>query len=132
MSAVWNWFVNLYAMLAVLPFLSFCLIWIVFFFVYRDKKRALRMSIDITTFLLIGAVSGMIDATFASQFGGFWMILLFFLILAGLLGNAQNRLKGQINVRKLVRAVWRLGFVALGSLYVILLFVGIMKYIITL
>jgi hypothetical protein len=119
-------------MLAVLPFLSFCLIWIVFFFVYKDKKRALRMSIDITTFLLIGAVSGMIDATFASQFGGFWMILLFFLILAGLLGNAQNRLKGQINVKKLVRAVWRLGFVALGSLYVILLFAGIIKYIVTL
>ncbi|MFD2880000.1 DUF3397 family protein [Paenibacillus rhizoplanae] len=46
---------------------------------------------------------------FDSSFG-FFLILLIVLISAGLIGGAQNRLKGGVDGKRLLRAVWRLSF----------------------
>lgn len=84
---------------------------------------------DITNFFLIGSVSVMYDDLFHGNFKGFWVILLAMLITAGLIGGAQNRLKGRIDAFKILRAVWRLSFLFLSLAYLIFLIAGIAKSI---
>jgi hypothetical protein len=129
MSVFMNWIANFYASLAVMPFASFILLWFIFYAVYRNKKKATALSMDITTVLLIGAVSVMYDHIFPRGVAGYWWIFLFFLIGGGLIGNAQNRMKGSVNMSRLVRVLWRVGFLVLGLFYILFLFIGIGKSI---
>lgn len=129
MKHIVEWFAQIYAYFASVPFLSFLLFWSVLYFIYRDKRKATRTSMDITNFLLIGCVSVMYDSQFHAHFKGFWVILLAMLITAGLIGGAQNRLKGRINAFKIIRAVWRLSFLFLSFIYLVFLITGIIKSI---
>jgi hypothetical protein len=128
MGTIVQGFLNLYALLSILPFLSFALIWVIVFVMYHDKKKSTTLAMDVTTVLLIGSVSVMFNVIFDSGFGGFWWIVLFFLITGGVLGNLQNRLKGSVNPKKLVRVVWRVGFLLLSFLYAIFIVIGIVQY----
>lgn len=84
---------------------------------------------DITTLFLIGSVAFMSRNLFGSGML-FWTIVLLFLIAAGLLGNLQNRMKGRIDIIKIARTLGRFGFLVLTACYVLLLVVGIGKYMI--
>ncbi|MDU5950231.1 MAG: DUF3397 family protein, partial [Paenibacillus macerans] len=67
---------------------------------------------------------------FHSSFG-FYLILLVLLIAGGLIGGAQNRLKGKVDVRRLLRAVWRLAFAGTGAAYILLFLISFITYILT-
>ncbi|MEY4480600.1 MAG: hypothetical protein RLZZ267_1278 [Bacillota bacterium] len=58
---------------------------------------------------------------------GVWWILLFYLIVAGLLGGLQARLRGSVDFRRLLKAVWRLGFFVLSLVYLVYLVLGIIS-----
>ncbi|NOU95421.1 DUF3397 family protein [Paenibacillus sp. LMG 31456] len=121
---------TVYTFLALVPFVSFFAAWGITYWVTGDKKRATHMAIDITTLFLIGSVSVMTRQLFGTGFG-LWFVLLLFLITGGMIGNLQNRTKGKINLYKIVKTLLRLGFVVLSACYVLLLFIGIGKYIVT-
>lgn len=127
MSVIWGIVVHIYAALSLFPFVLLFLVWGVAYLVMKEKKKSLHLAMDCTTVFLIGAVSAMLDTVFPATFGGIWMILLFFVLLAGVLGNAQNRIRGKIDTGKLFRAVWRIGFVVLSFGYFLLLLIGIGK-----
>lgn len=127
-SALWNAILQLYAVLALLPFVSFFLFWAVAYGVKRERKKATEFAMDVTTLLLIGIVSSGFDNVFPNMIGGFWIVLFVFLLMAGLIGNAQNRVHGKVDVRRLIRAVWRIGFFLLAFAYIFLVLIGIVKY----
>ncbi|MBP1992809.1 DUF3397 family protein [Paenibacillus eucommiae] len=129
MQVVFNIFTTIYAWLAVFPLATFVIAWFVLYFFLKDKKLSTRLSMDITMLFLIGHVSALWNQLFAAKFG-FWLILLLLLIAFGLIGGYQNRTKGQTNLLKVFRAVWRMGFIALTGLYVILLLLRLLKSII--
>lgn len=124
-----NFIANAYAVMASVPFLAFLLLWFIVYGLTSDKKKATATAMDITTLLLFGVVAAMLDLTFQFSFGGIWLLLLIFLIALGLIGNAQHRLHGRINVKRQLRVVWRLGFLGLGALYFVLLLIGLSSYI---
>lgn len=95
-----------------------------------DKKVASRLAADITMVFLIGAVSFLFDDLFHTSLEGFWIITLFLLLLAGFIGNAQNRLRGKVDPAKIGRAVWRLGFLVLGFLYILFFIIKLIQIII--
>ncbi|XOK58937.1 DUF3397 domain-containing protein [Paenibacillus elgii] len=129
MSALFGWLQQLYTFLALVPFVAFFIVWVVVYYYTKDKRRATHLSMDITTLFLIGSVSFMSRNLFDSGML-LWTIVLLFLVAAGLLGNMQNRLKGKIDLIKIARTLGRLGFVLLTACYVLLLFIGIGKYMI--
>lgn len=119
-------FVNIFTFLAVAPFISFFILWLVFFSIYKERKKATTMAMDVTTLFLVISVSAMYNEVFNSGIG-FWLIALFFLLATGLTGNAQHRLKGQLDFMKIYKVVWRLGFLLLSLLYIIFAIIGIIK-----
>jgi uncharacterized membrane protein len=119
-----------YALLATVPFVAFALLWAAAYFITRDKRKTTRFAMDVTTALLVGAVASMWNRLFHSQFG-FWLIVLVILIAMGLLGGYQNRVKGAIDMRKIFRIVWRVGFLGLSLMYILFLILNIGAYLIT-
>lgn len=121
MGAIWDWLSSTYAVLASVPFLVFPVVWLPAWLFLGDKKAAVQRAVDITAFFLIGSVAALYDQLFQTAFKGFYIILLGMLLFAGLLGNAQNRIRGKVDPPKLIRAVWRLSFLILSFFYIILL-----------
>mgnify|MGYP001201178846 CR=1 FL=1 len=128
-SALWNIILQLYAVLALLPFVSFFLFWAIAYAVKKERKKATQIAMDVTTLLLVGIVSSGIDNVFPNFIGGIWIVILIFLLMAGLIGNAQNRIHGQVDVRRLLRAVWRIGFFILAVAYILLVLIGLIKWL---
>lgn len=122
--------VNLYALLGTVPFLLFPLAGLTAYLIVKDRKKAVRFASDFTMFFLIGSVSVVYDELFGTKVKGFWLVLLLMLLLTGLLGNLQNRVRGRLNPDKLFRAVWRIGFLIFAAAYVLMLIVGIIKQMI--
>jgi hypothetical protein len=113
-----------YAALALMPFLTFALVWGIVFLYKKEKKYAIKRAMDVTTVLLIGVVSALYNIVFQSTFG-FYLLLLLFLIGFGLLGNLQQRTKGRIDLKRVARAIWRIGFLGLSAAYLLLMTVGL-------
>ncbi|GAA3403914.1 DUF3397 domain-containing protein [Paenibacillus hodogayensis] len=125
-----SFFIHIYAFTATVPFLWFFLLWIGGYVWHRDGKRATKLAMDVTTLLLIGSVSMIFKQLFGTNFG-FFFILLLFLVGYGLLGNFQYRLKGQINHKRIIRLLWRVAFLTLSAVYVLLLIIGLIKSIVS-
>ncbi|MFD0692765.1 DUF3397 domain-containing protein [Paenibacillus sp. GCM10027628] len=126
MSVVANFFSTVYAIFAVAPFITFIVLWFLVFFFMRDKKITTRLTMDITTVFLIGSVSLMWNQLFQSKFG-FWLIMLVLLIAFGMIGGYQTHLKGKTELLKVSRVVWRLSFLGLSALYIVLFLLNIGK-----
>lgn len=124
---LWNLLINIYALFALLPFVTFMIVLFAAKWFWNDTKKAVILAGDVTNVFLIGVVSAQFDMIFPESIGGIWLILLFLLIAAGLLGGAQSRLKGEVNIKRLVRIVWRLSFLVLALLYILFSFIIIIK-----
>lgn len=127
MSNLKEWLAQIYAFMAMLPFLSFFLFWFVTYLIVRDKKRSTRTAVDVTTFFLLGSVYMMCEQTLSSVFL-FWLAILLLLIAAGWIGREQNQKRGKILPLKIVRAVWRFAFLLFSMMYVLLSLVGIVQH----
>ncbi|AIQ64980.1 hypothetical protein PSTEL_19555 [Paenibacillus stellifer] len=123
-----EWLRNSLIVLSVMPVLPFVLVYFIAALSGMDKRRALLLAMDVTTVFLLFSVSALFNNLFHSGFG-FYLFLLFVLLAAGFIGGAQNRLKGRLDGKRLLRAVWRLGFVVMSSGYVLFMVVGMVKYI---
>ncbi|WP_110932158.1 DUF3397 domain-containing protein [Paenibacillus bouchesdurhonensis] len=114
--------------LAIVPIIPFSLVYIIHYYLKRDKKAALLLAMDVTTLFLILAAAALFNIVFKSGFG-LYLIVLILLIAGGLIGGAQNRLKGKVDVRRLLRAVWRLAFAGTGVAYILLFLISFITYI---
>ncbi|GBG06142.1 hypothetical protein PAT3040_00648 [Paenibacillus agaridevorans] len=114
--------------LALFPIVPFVIVLFGYGAYVRDRKKALRMAMDVSTIFLILCVSGQYSLMFDSTFG-FYGILLIMILAAGLLGNAQFRKRGSVDVKRIFRAIWRLSFFAMSFLYVIFMIVLLGKVI---
>jgi hypothetical protein len=120
MSSIWDSLIHAYAVLAVVPIVPFFLVYFVAVARGRDRKKAIRLAMDVTNVFLIGCVAMLINFRLNTHFGLFFIILLL-LIGGGLIGNAQNRIKGRLELSKLVKSVWRLSFFTMCIFYIILM-----------
>ncbi|KGE18125.1 DUF3397 domain-containing protein [Paenibacillus wynnii] len=114
--------------LSVIPFIPFLLVYFISIALKKDKKKSFLLAMDVTTLFLLLSVSALFNIIFQNNFG-FYLFLLIILIAAGLIGGAQNRLKGKVDGKRLFRAVWRLSFMLMSIGYLVFMFVGLIQYI---
>ncbi|WP_339177993.1 DUF3397 domain-containing protein [Paenibacillus sp. FSL R5-0701] len=118
---------GLFIVLSILPFFPFFLVYWGMYVWKKDKRKALRMAMDITTFFLVFSVSALFNLTFDSNFG-FYLTLILILVALGFIGGAQNRLKGKVDRGRMFRAVWRMSFVIMSFGYVLFTLFGLFRY----
>lgn len=123
-----DFIINSGALLSLIPIIPFFIVYFITYYVKKDKKTSIMLAMDVTTLFLILSVSALFNIVFRSGFG-FYLILLILLIACGLIGSAQNRLKGKVDIRRMLRAVWRLTFAGTGIAYVVLFLISFITYI---
>jgi hypothetical protein len=114
--------------LSVIPIVPFLIVYFTGIALKKEKRKTFLLAMDVTTLFLLMSVSGLFNTIFHSHFG-FYLILLIVLISAGLIGGAQNRLKGKVDGKRLLRAVWRLSFFFMSVGYVLFMALGLIQYI---
>ncbi|CAH1213883.1 hypothetical protein PAECIP111893_03728 [Paenibacillus plantiphilus] len=124
MQLIWESIKHVYASLAVIPIVPFLLIYFGYGAYSGDRKKAFRLAMDVTTVLLIGCVAVLFNRIFDSSFGLYGIILIM-LLGGGLLGNVQYRSKGNVDMKRVARAIWRMGFFLMGVFYILLMCIGI-------
>lgn len=118
---------GLFIVLSILPFFPFFLVYWGMYVWKKDKRKALRMAMDVTTFFLVFSVSALFNLTFDSNFG-FYLTLILILVALGFIGGAQNRLKGKVDRGRMFRAVWRMSFVIMSFGYILFTLFGLFRY----
>jgi len=128
MSAVWNFLFHAYVTLAVVPYLVFAGVWAATYFIWKNKQKSTKLAMDVTTFFLISSVAALVKSVFGFSFI-LWFIILLMLIAFGLAGGYQYRVKGKLDVIKVLRLIWRLTFAIFSVLYVLLLLVEFIRHL---
>ncbi|MFF2909690.1 DUF3397 domain-containing protein [Paenibacillus sp. NPDC057934] len=119
---------NSFVTLSVIPVVPFLLVYFIGTGMKKDRRKIFFLAMDVSTIFLLLSVSALFNNIFSSK-SGFYLILLIVLISAGLIGGAQNRMKGKVDGKRILRAVWRLSFIVMSTFYVLFMFVGLIKYI---
>ncbi|ULO08862.1 DUF3397 domain-containing protein [Paenibacillus sp. 19GGS1-52] len=119
---------NSFITLSVIPVVPFFIVYYIGLGLKREKKKTFLLAMDVTTLFLLLSVSALFNNIFQSGFG-FYLIIIIILISAGLIGGAQNRLKGKVDGKRLLRAVWRLSFLFMCIGYLLFMVLGLIKYI---
>ncbi|MGN7357737.1 DUF3397 domain-containing protein [Paenibacillus sp. SAF-054] len=119
---------NSFTFLSILPFFPFLLVYFIHYWWKHNRKASLKLAMDVTTLFLIISVSALFNLTFNTRWG-FYLILLLLLIAIGLIGGAQNRVKGKVDVQKMAKIIWRMSFVIMSFSYLLFTFIGLFKYI---
>ncbi len=128
MSQLWNYLNTVYAVIAIIPVIPFFTVLICYSLFTGDRKKAMRVAMDITVFFLIGVVAALFNMIFGGKFG-FFGILLLMVLAGGFFGNLQYRKRGKADPVKIIKMVWRISFFVLGSLYLLLAPIMLIKYI---
>jgi len=105
--------------IATIPILIFIIVYFGYGFFIKDRKRAIRMAMDVSTLFFILNVGALINYLFDIT-SGLYGILLVMIIGVGLLGNIYYRKDGAIPWKRIARVVWRVAFFVMVLLYVVL------------
>ncbi|MEI7026737.1 DUF3397 family protein [Paenibacillus sp. y28] len=103
---------QLYAAAITFPLLSFVVLWLGFYAIYLNKRKAMLLTIDVTCLLLFGAVAEKLISVFSFSFA-YYFLLIVSLLLFGWFGNLQYRKRGKVNSKKIISVMLRLGFFVL-------------------
>jgi hypothetical protein len=109
---------NIVATLAVLPLLSFALIYAAVYFLTKSKEEALQWAITITTILFLISIPLTLQHIWGVSL--IWLIILIVLCIIGGLAYLQYLIHGKINYSRLMKGIVRLTFLLFLPIHVIL------------
>ncbi|MEK3882521.1 DUF3397 domain-containing protein [Paenibacillus sp. PL2-23] len=130
MGVLWDSIEKLYAIIALIPILPFAIVLIGYGAIIHNRKKALLMAIDVSNAFFILCVAALFNMLFDSAFG-LYGILLVLVLGGGLIGNAQFRKRGSVDVKRVFRAVWRISFVAMAALYLVFMIILLGRIVFT-
>lgn len=112
-----------FVLLSILPFLPFIIVFFWGKIWLKSKKKAFKLAMDVTTIFLIASVGGLYNTLFNSNLRFYWILLLL-LLVGGLIRGLQQQKYSKLNICILSRVVWRISFLILSLLYMLLLLIA--------
>ena len=112
-----------------IPFLASLLVYLVSMVLDRNKLKAIHRLVNWTTLLYIIAVTIMLSIIFSLSFIGIVLILL--LAILTIIIFIQWKTKGDVEITRAVKLLWRISFLLFFMLYSSLLLIGILQQLLT-
>lgn len=109
---------NIVASLAILPLISFGIIFVLVYVLTKNKEKAVNWSINMVTILFL--ISVPLTLQYLWGISLVWLIFLMLLMIAGGLTYLQFLIHGQMNYPKLIKGIVRLTFLLFLPIHVIL------------
>ena len=108
---MWDIIRYIFSAIASIPIFPFIIVYLGYSLFEKNRKKVIRLAMDISTVFFILCVAGLFNLLFTSKFG-IYGILLVMIIGGGLLGNLHYRKDGVIPWKKILRIIWRITFFA--------------------
>ncbi len=106
-----------------LPILFFYLVYFVTVKMNKNKKRAFRLAVDLSTIFFILATNFIIKEIWDVSL--FWVIIVVMLMIAIVFTIIHWKLAEDILLSKMLRGIWRFHFLLFFALYIILSLYGL-------
>lgn len=105
------------------PAIAFLMLFTVFTRLFKDPVKGFSRAADVTTFLLLPAVSAVLST--ATDFDtGFYLgvaVILFALYMT----YRERRVSRDVEIGPLIRKIWRMLFIILSTVYVMAAIIGV-------
>ncbi|WNF35561.1 DUF3397 domain-containing protein [Bacillaceae bacterium IKA-2] len=121
MSSAVAW---LLATLITLPLLAFYLMYIITVKTIKNKKIAIKRSVDLSTILFIVAVYFIAYEIWSISL--FWFVLITIISVAIIFTIIHWKYSNDIHLSKLLKGIWRLNFILFFLVYIILSIYGLL------
>ena len=130
MGAIWDGIERLYSIIALVPILPFAIVFFGYGAIIQNRKKALLLAMDVSNAFFILCVAALFNMLSGNGFG-LYGILLVMILGGGLIGNAQFRKRGSVDVKRVFRAIWRMSFFAMTALYVVFMVILLSRIVFT-
>ncbi|NME05230.1 DUF3397 family protein [Psychrobacillus sp. BL-248-WT-3] len=120
--------ISLVSIIVLVPAILFIISFVIAKYAFRKRKKSIGIAADITTFLLFFSVSHVFNVIFGKEIG-FIIIIIFAIFIATIMTILEWRMKKEIEIKPLLRKVWRLFFILLCFMYALLWIIGVIRYV---
>lgn len=120
-------FNTIISFLLLFPIVLFILTFIISKYLLHKRKKSIGIAADVTTFVLFFSVSHVYSVIFSKNIG--FLLIICSLLLATILTFLDWRTKKEMEVRPLLRKIWRLLFMLLCLFYAFLWVFGVIRYV---
>lgn len=118
---------SIYGIIVIFPLIGYLIAFVVLKLVLKNHRKAVLLAIDITTLIMIFSVHHLVKVIFNQSF--FWLIVIIMLFFAAILVLYVYKTKGEIEYEKIFKSIWRMYFLILLVMYVLLMLIGIYQTI---
>lgn len=122
MEAVLSWVI---ATLITFPILGYVIVFVSTKQITKNHHKAVNFSINFVTIPFVLSVYFLIQSIW--DISSFWIILLAIIILAIMVVIVHHKVKGEIDLQKVLRGIWRINTVFFILVYCILVGFGILS-----
>ena len=114
-----EWLAGAVALLGLLPFVVFPVVYMVYVAMRSERAVAVQVAADVTTAFLLPVVVVWFNALSGWRVTG-WIVIAVAVCAAGFVALLQWRARRRIQLRRIVRLLWRSAFVCSSVAYGIL------------
>ncbi|RBW70220.1 DUF3397 domain-containing protein [Bacillus taeanensis] len=118
-----NIIASLIATFVTLPLLGWIVCYALSLKITKDKKKAFKISVDFTTFLLIIACHYLLYEISGKSF--LWVIIITLILTGVLFSFLHWKTKEELKFFKIMKGVWRFNFLLFSISYLLLLMLGL-------
>jgi len=118
---------SIYGVIVMFPIVGYIIAFIIAKVIIRNHKKSVLIAVDITTFIMLLSVHHLVKVVFNQSFLG--MIILILLVIAAVFVLYIYKAKGEIELDKVFKSIWRIYFILFVIAYIVLMIIGIYKNI---
>lgn len=113
------------AIFIMIPFLSGLLVFLLTKLISQNNRKAMNLSIDVTTVFFIFSVHFLLETIWGKSF--FWIIILVLIVIAMAFAVLHWKVNQEIIIQKVLKSFWRFSFLLFSVAYLAFTLFGIIK-----
>ena len=118
---------SIYGIIVMFPIIGYILAFIVAKVTIKHHKKSVLLAVDVTTLILLLSVHHLVKVIFNQSFLG--LIILILLVIAACFVLIIYKTKGELELDKVFKGIWRIYFILFVLAYIILMIIGLYKNI---
>ncbi|MDQ0217184.1 DUF3397 domain-containing protein [Peribacillus cavernae] len=122
-------FSSVFATFITIPLIAYIILFVSFKQITKNHRRAVHLSMDISTLLFILSVHYLIVAIWGHSV--FWLLLMVMIALAVLVVIVHYKVKNEVDIHKVIKGFWRVNFAFFFCTHIILVLCGLVYRIAT-
>ena len=118
---------SIYGVIVMFPIVGYIIAFIIAKVIIKNHRKSVLLAVDITTFIMLLSVHHLVKVVYNQSYLG--LIILILLVIAAVFVLYIYKSKGEIELAKVFKGIWRIYFILLVIAYIVFMIIGIYKNI---